>query len=195
MMRCILLLSLLLVVAVPALADPIDPDTDVLGFYFDEEATQVCTEMSPFGQTTLYVTLTHPSRDVIYGVEFGADWEGPLLVLAVSLECGGMIILPPPLDNFIVGWGSVCPLGEVSILARASLLYTGTAGEPVAFRLHGSSPSSLPGDLPVYLAADGELVQCRTPVANGEICAMINGDCGVVATESRRWGAVKSLYR
>lgn len=173
---------------------PVDPDANSLGLYFDTEGTQMEAWSDPFQPVEMYVVLTRPTFDAIYGLEYGITFDG-MFVASVHAVNGGGIIDPPAWDNFILGWLTPMPVSEATWLVHIGGLYIDATQGPVTFRLHGSIPSSLPGNLPVALLADGVLQQLTTPVAPGAVCAQINGEEGIIAIEGAYWGAVKSLYR
>lgn len=191
------LLCAFLILAAPwsVLADePVDPDPNSLGIYFDTDGTQMETWADPFEPLDLYVVLTRPTFDILHGIEFGITVDGAVVGNAVDVNGSGTM-WPPDWENCIFGWSSPLPVGQATWLLRVSLIYTDTTSGQVTFRLHGSSPASLPGDLPVALLADGVLQQLTTPVAPGEVCAQINGEDPIIGTENADWGAIKSLYR
>lgn len=190
-----LFLFVLALFGAPALAEPIDPDADVLGLYFDIEATEVCTSLDPFTPFEAWIILTRPTHEVLLGVEFGIDIAGGEVLQLTQYYNGNSMMWPQPLDNVIAGWVTPLMLEEATWLIRVQFLYVDTTFAPTTFTIHGSNPSSLPGDRPVYLTSDELLVPCRTPGAPGEVSAQINGDCGVVSTRTTTWSALKSLYR
>jgi len=174
----------------------VDTDPDMMGMYFDEDADLPCLDgVAPYSTHNLYIIITNPSFDLLFGWEAGYDLLGPAQVLSTGF--------PPeqlPLDvggnpgNHIVGFGEPMIMGPVNIVAFVAVLYMDTELGPLDFILHGADPGSLPGDLPVVLLADGVLMTLGLSAADG-LVAQINGGCQVVSTENLSFEGIKSLYR
>ena len=174
----------------------VDTDPDMMGMYFDEDADLPCLDgATPYSTHTLFLIITNPSFELLFGWEAGYDLLGSAQVLSTGL--------PPeqlPLDvggnpgNHIVGFGEPMIMGPVNTVAVMMVLYTDTESSPVDFMLHGADPGSLPGDLPVVLLADGVLMTLGLSAEDG-LVAQINGGCQVVATENLSFDGIKSLYR
>ncbi len=191
-MKTTIALLLTMLMAASALAI-IDPDPNTMGLYFDEEANIVCaTGVTPFSQVDLYLTLTSPTFDNLYGFEAGLTLEGEGLVLAVYFS-NPQALNVGDLTNLIVGFGAPTATTEATVVARWTILYTSATLEGLDFYLHGTTPSSLDPMYPTLLLADGELMSVATTVIEGPN-ASING-CPVIAVEEMSFDSVKSLYR
>jgi hypothetical protein len=69
-MKKLVVLLLVSLMATTAFAQ-IDPDTDMLGVYFDMGATDNCLTIGPSVPFFAYVTITNPSAPEVHGLEFG----------------------------------------------------------------------------------------------------------------------------
>lgn len=194
MKKMIILLSMMLVVA--SAWAVVDPDPNMMGFYFDESADTPCVlGAAPYSTHVMHLILTNPTFDELFGFEAGYDVDGPAQVLGTQFAVDDALNVGGP-DNMIVGFGTPMPTTEATLLVSISVLYMSTTDEEVDFFLHGSDPGSIPGNLPVVLLADGVLIQVGLSAATGPT-SLINGDypCGVVATQPMSFDNLKSLYR
>jgi len=191
------LIILLMIMAMASFAfAQVDTDLDMMGMYFDVDADMPCLDgVDPYTTQVIFIMITNPSFELLFGWEAGYDLLGSAQVLSTEL--------PPdqlPLDvggspgNHIVGFGEPMIMGPVNTVAVISVLYMDTELGPLDFMLHGADPGSLPGDLPVVLLADGVLMTLGLSAADG-LVAQINGGCQVVSTENLSFEGIKSLYR
>lgn len=195
MKKLVMLLMASLLVATTASA-VIDPDSDMLGIYFDTTADSPCIEgVEAYAQVPAYVIMTMPSFEELYGIEFGYTKTANLTVLSNTWADPSVTDVGTP-GNHIVGFGSPWVTSEATLISTMTVLYLETTGAPASFTLKGTNPSSINPELPSILLAQGELRTLGLSTLPGEISAMINGVCeGVVASEPATFGAVKSLYR
>jgi len=194
-MKKLLVLLATLAIAGSAFA-VVDPDTNMLGIYFDETADTPCIEgVAPYSQIPTYVILTMPNFDYLYGIEFGYDKTANLTVLSTTWTDPAVTDVGQA-GNHIVGFGNPWPTSEATVIATMNVMYMETAGAPASFALKGSDPSSIDPMLPTALLNNGELITLGTSTLPGTASAQINGGCvDVVATETSTLDAVKSLYR
>lgn len=169
----------------------VDPDNDIMGLYFDTQADTYCVEGVQLNETVpIYLILTHPTADAIYGFEAGYDLVGDAWIEWVDLP--GCNVGSP--DNIIIGFGSAFPTSEATILATIHLRYTDLDLGPLEVFLHGTTPSSVDPAYPVILLEDGVLQSTGLSVQEGST-VQINGWCSVVQTKTMSFDTIKSLYR
>ncbi len=176
----------------------IDPGENSVGLYFDENADIFCQDgIGPFETIYMYLILANPTFDSLYGWECGMEMVGNAIFLGFQFHPGYMGWPPNSFDNMIIGYGTPYPTTMATPLVRLSFLYTDTNLEPVAFFVHGTTPSSIDPEYPTLLTIlDNEpvLIMANLSVEEGP-AAQINGVCMVVATENLSFDSVKSLYR
>ena len=120
---------------------------NVVGVFFDPEATVTCAEALPDIPVQAYVCLLQSSAsDCIDGWELRIDVQGDADVGAWQLEHSGLNVFPPPEFQVATVPPDRLPAGPVVVLARFTVTPRSTA--PVAIFL---GPISLP-TLPGYMA-------------------------------------------
>ncbi len=171
----------------------VDPDPNSMGLYFDEGADVYCVDGIAFAdQVTVYLILTNPTFDLLYGWEGGIDVVGEAVVLSRNFY--HMVCFPGDLDSMHVGFGSPSPTEPATPLLALQVLYMVQDLGPVDFFLHGAFPSSIDPEYPSLLLADGVLIMAGLSVDEGPT-AQINGGCTVVSTERISFDRFKSLHR
>jgi hypothetical protein len=192
-MKLCLILPICFAMCLPA-AGSVDGGPNCISLFFDEGAEVNCLEGVEVGELVhMYVVLTNPTHDIIYGFEFGYDVAGEADVFMFGIN--DPVVWPGgPFNNFIVGFSYPYPTAESTVLAWQQMIYQDSSSGPVEFFPHGSSPSSLDPNYPVLLVENGELIQCNM-LTDGSAMAVINGDCNVVPIEVRSFDSLKSLYR
>jgi len=172
----------------------IDPDPDIMGFFFDLEADNPCVEgIAPYAQIPMYLVITNPTFDALYGFEFGYDIDGQGMVLNMVYANPSVIDVGSP-GNHIAGFGSPSPTTPVTLLATLAILYMDTTMAPLNFFMHGTTPSSIDPQYPVVLLADGVLQSVGIFDYYGDITSTINSIC-YSATDEISLEGIKSLYR
>jgi hypothetical protein len=180
-----------------------DPAPDRIGIYFDTNADRSTTTVPTFMLDTAYIVVTNPTFPSLYRLE--ASIRAPQSsVFWIAADVAGGGTNTATLPEFAVTYEARYPTQPVTILATVTFLVA-QAG-PVCLVLAGISSSAIPGDLPVVWTSP-EIALAIEPsrlYANG-VAASINDDTwpapylpyceDVVATESRSWGVLKSLYR
>lgn len=165
---------------------------DALGLYFSDStfsAETASTTVTPGFMMAGYIVLTNPTGVLIDGYEVGitctaGDFAIPLTSLFFDLNAGTTA-------NQIVTFLSPKPVvAGGTVLSTIFFTTNSLALETIAFG--ASSPSSLPGDLPVIDYGAGGLVACGRPFGT-PVVAWLNGQA--VATEGSSWGAVKATFR
>lgn len=122
---------------------------DMIGLYFDGEATQDCAPVSAQELRTAYLCLSNPTGDGIAGWECRVTWEGGVDVYGWQVEgTGPLNVFTPP--EFQVGLGVPHPGAPVTVLASALVMPTST--EDVWFFVKPLFQPSIPG---VACYADG----------------------------------------
>jgi len=174
----------------------IDPDPDSMGFYFDTGAEMPCVDgVENMDTLTIYLILTNPTAQEIFGWEAGYDTVGDIALLSTEINCPSaccMSVGGP--QNLIIGFGVPLPTSEALILAEITILYMNEELAPVDFILHGTEPSSLDPAYPTILLAEGVLQSTGISSAGGSM-AQINGGCSVVSVEPLKFEYIKALYR
>ena len=184
-----LLLALLLATSASAI---IDPDPDHIGLYFDLEADMFCIDgVYPLEMKDLYLILTNPSFEYVYGFEAGLSWEGLVDVLSVEIN-NPQALNVGTTTNLIVGFGTPLPTEPATLLATWQVLYLEMEGDVVFFDLHGSEPSSIDPLYPAVVIGDGEVMALGTSGGTSPE-AQINW-CGS-PVDRVSFDRSKSLYR
>lgn len=193
-MKKLVVLLMVIFVATSAFAI-VDEDPNSMGFYFDTEADETCVEgATAYSTHNMFLVLTNPDFDNLFGFEAGFDVVGEANILSLAFT-NPQALNVGQTDNMIVGFGSPSVTSPITTVAVLEVLYMSTAGDPLEFFMHGSTPSSIDPAYPVFLLADGVLIQGGMSVVAGDPSAQINAGCTVVATESMSFDNVKSLYR
>lgn len=180
---------LVIAIAVPLLAQPLDSRPDGMGVFFDETASQPClADPIPFASYTAYLLLTHPSADAV------SRWTVRLTESGVAARIGtwylgGVDILPD--DTWDVSYAvPMVPADNVLALAWLDFVWVGGGENRLGF-------AEIPGDIVCgYWDGLGVYRDCVVwtddPV---EIAVMGSGDlCEAAPTEAMGWGSVKGLF-
>jgi len=201
-------LMLLLVVAVvgictgPAIGT-VNPDPDEIGLYFDLNADTACTTVEPDIPFYAYAIITHPSSQEIWGVEFslcaeisGGD-ESQLFLLEETWAVGWNDVgVWEDLCTGRVG-GFVSPVpqtGENAVLVRFQFMMT--ADLSIKFFIGPYALQAIDDGLPAYLGANDEVLPLSVSSGSPDLpVAAVNGECNVVAVETRPFSSVKCLFR
>jgi hypothetical protein len=191
MKKLVVLLGLAMFMATSAFA-VVDPDTDMMGIYWDANADMPCTAAVTY-PVNMYIILTNPSVETIGGFECAFTIEGAMqpYLLGAVLPANALDVAAG-FQNFIVGLGTPLNTTEATVLATISVL--NAAGMDLDFYLHQASPPSIDGVLPV-IVSDSVLMTLGTSSLPGSVTAHMGSNCTVVATEDASWDSVKSLYR
>lgn len=193
-MKKLVVLLMAMLIATSAFAI-VDPDDNMMGFYFDTEADNPCVSgVAPFTTVDMYLVMTNMTADALYGFEVGYTVEGSAMVLSTTFDNPSVIDVGEA-GNHIVGFGSPTIVAPVTFLATLNVMNMDADSNPIGFTMHGTIPSSIDPAYPVILLAGGELLSVGLSAESG-YGAEINGtDCGVVATDNVSFDSVKSLYR
>lgn len=207
-MKKLVALLLTMLVATSAFA-VIDPDTDMMGFYFDQSGDNNCAAVVNNVPTFVYVLYTSPSVEFVEAFTFGYNisvapgFEALMFKLAEVLPPGGIRVgedgdTVPEGGDFGVGLAEpLFPANGTAVLVSFTFMIL-SPGMEAAFNLTANSIPSLPGnlDLPEIQGPGGGagLMTVGFSTEGGLRSAVMNGDCPV-AEEVDSWGSVKSLYR
>jgi hypothetical protein len=200
-----------LILAVLPAAGPasaqVDPDPNMCGIYFDEEAMVYCTGAAQGGQLTAYFCLTRISA--VSGVAY---WEAAIVVsdpssiLAWSPRGAGVNALTPP--EFAVTLDT--PLPWQSSLVVLEITVEVQTPHPIVFRIAPIGNPSVPPDpfpLPAYAPGShpgfyrtlGYSFGWNLETGISNWCAVINAhdDCAGDPTAGAvtSWGRIKGIYR
>lgn len=208
-MKSIIALSALMVVlSGAAIADPVDPEPNGIGIYFDEGAGPgTYCEMAPMGtQLTAYLCLTRASHQSGF-----TAWEC-LLESSVPGAFTGFSIRGDAVNTatepeFVVDLGTPLPYQLSTVLMDITIEVVWDW--PIGMRpLAVSSPRGPVGNLPAYevAAEPGVFYPLQPPFgleggagSDPNWCAGINDDTCLngpqVAVEDATWGTLKALYR
>jgi hypothetical protein len=181
----------------------IDPDSDMIGVYFDPGATIWCISPGPAGPTDAYLCLTNATATAgVSGWECSIIITEGVFVLDWGYSGAAINALSPP--DFAVGLASPLPW-EPSIV-----LMTMTVGlfnaDPVDITITAQPIPSIEPDpypLPAYAAGDdpgdlrplGYSTGWNTESGEPNLAAVINGECTPTATDESTWGNVKNMYK
>ena len=203
-MKAILVVTVVLLWAGAALAQPADPDPDGIGIYFDEGATTWCTDVASPSQVTAYLCLTRASD-----LSGFVAWEGRIeasdgcTISAFQIRGDGTNNATEP--EFVVTYGT--PLAYALSTVLLDITVDVEWEWAVGLRVWAASTPSGPENLPAY-ATVAEPATFRTlgyswgwDEGSGipNWCAGINDancpDGPSVAAPSATWSGVKALYR
>ena len=196
-MKKLVVLLMAAVFATGAMAQ-IDPDDNMIGVYFDMDATQVCTDAN--GNLVGYVMATNVTYEYIYA------WEAAMFVdnqgmagfvnhVEVPAGIDGLQIGTAP--NIIMAFAAPMPAASIVVIGEFAFGYYGSGISYMTLGANDANPS-LPGQLAVQTGPTAGDIVPFGDSANGGVCAAIGvnpNDCEVVATEDVSFGAVKALYR
>jgi hypothetical protein len=204
-MRTVVAIAALLLATLPrAYADEsVDPVPDRIGVYFDVEASANVAWFGPLANVTMYIILTNPSFENIYGWQAairGVDPEA-LHVLNTTIT-GGSVITGADLQ-FDVTLETPLVAAPVTVLAAVSGFMW--VGNPmVCMSLTGIDDPAIQDTLPLVFAQQDlpTAIQVAQYYENGIVAAinesqhLAGPDCAdLVGVERISWSAVKSSYR
>lgn len=187
------MLLALLIVLLPAFGLASD-ESNQLGFYFEPGAESNCVEAAPYVTVPVYLVLTEPDIDRLYGFEYGVSVEGSYLIQSVAMAGSGPIDVGGSQDNHIVGLGAPLNINGATVLSTLQVFVMDQ--NLIRFDLHNSDPTSVPDapNCPALLLEDDEIVAAALAVPPNLPSARINGMCNP-ETEDGSWDKVKSLYQ
>jgi hypothetical protein len=199
-MKKLVVLLLVSLMATSAFAQ-IDPDTDMLGVYFDMGAMDNCLTVGANIPFFAYVTITNPSAAEVHGLEFGyrvtTTAPGSLFRLLNSLPAGAVDLgnnTDLMVGDYVVGLAS--PLPGSPVVPFVTWQFMLLVPQTVEIFLGSSIVPAIDDGLPAYEIGGSILplgLSTGDPAA-GIPVATVNGDCPV-AIENASFGSVKSLYR
>ena len=193
-----------------AVAPPIDPNPDGMGFYFDTEGAEFCMTVDDWtpaigaGPTiTAYLLVTRPDTPfpTIQAWEAHIEIETNSFAphpAAVYLTPGMADYNGDP-DDWVVSNLPITITGDATMIARIEITWLGFEGHAQATILLDGVDGSLSfPDGPGYAAEAGFPTPCQPYHGNWGICAWINTtglECGPdIANDAMTWGEVKGLY-
>jgi hypothetical protein len=172
----------------------LNPEDNVIGPYFDPSADLDCVEgLGMNAQIPVYIILTNPTFNELYGFEMGLDVDGNLIVLGEEFQNAQALNVGSS-GNYIVGFGQPTYTEQATILMTLNVLHLGTPESPSHIALHGASPCSVDDNLPAVLLADGEIMPMALHSEYRNFVYVVNGSCSF-ENEEVSWDGVKSLYR
>jgi hypothetical protein len=194
--RAFLVPILGLLLALPVAAQP---DSDVIGIYFDLQAHDTCWDCISVGQQlSAYLILTNLSAPPS-GMEAKISVDLPATVVDLGFQPIGPIIwIVPPQDGEVyMGW-SEPPAPELVPVIEMRYLFLGEAR--LDFFVGPVSSPSIPG-WPAYVTAEEPPRTLPLIPVSGSVderVAWIDTTCDTcfpLASPTDTWGGVKSLYR
>ncbi len=198
MKKLVVLIGLVSLVFSSGAMAQIDPDDDMLGIYFDVNATIFCADAPVGAPSPAYLCLTNPTYvgqdgEAVSGWECNVEVTEGVFILAWLLTEGAVNVSLPP--DFIVGLATPLPWSPVIVLMELTVGVF--APGAINFTLHPSDTPSFDPPSPGYAAGDdpGLLIPLGYSAGGEVVCAVINGDCNVTADEDATWGSVKSMYK
>ncbi len=193
-------ISLVLIAMLGGMGQVFAQEDNLLGLYFDPFGDLDCIEagtLSPYTPISLYLILQNPTFEVLGGLEFGMEIEGPAMVTNWAYPNGFQGFNFGSDGQFMIGFQGPMPIVESNILMTFHLFYIGTSHEGVCITLSGYEPSSLDPLYPTFVDSVGVMVSGAVNNGiDGACTARISETpCGVVATDSHSWDSLKSMYR
>lgn len=192
-MRNLITLIIAMLIASPSSAN-IETGENMMGFYFDEEANVTTIWNAPSTSWhTMYMILVNPTFDILNGFEVGYTIVGDGMILLTTFHHPVMEDVGSP-GNHIISIGSPMPMLQVNVLMTLTVFYMDAdADDPLAFFIHGTTPSSLDPDYPTALIEGFELISLGISTWDG-YSSVIYGD-GIVSTNNQTLDSLKTLYR
>lgn len=206
MKSSLVILILVMCTGFAALADPVDPDPNGIGTFFDEGAVNEswCATAATGSQLTAYLCLTRATDTSGF-----TNWEGriessvPGSLVGFSIRGDGTNSAVEP--EFVVSYGTPLPyqISTVLLEITVEVVWQWSTG----LRVWPASAPSGSVELPAYATVASAGVyqtlgysfgwDAGTKVPNW--CAAINDDTCLsgpsVPTDSATWGGIKALYR
>jgi hypothetical protein len=191
----IVLLSLLIAAAVAA--DPIDPDPNTVGVYFDTYAEEVCSDY--VGNQAGFVIATHVTYEAIYAWQLAfhidsQDLAGWVDYPDLPFGLAGQIVPDWPNVDFYY----VEPLpgnSPVVVLAEFAYGYYGVGAAWITLGPHEGYGTWLPGQITFQVGPEPTDIVPFGDTGSGGPSAYIGYDCDIVAAQEVSFGTVKALYR
>jgi hypothetical protein len=180
-------------------AQPVDPDDDGIGIYFDPCACNNCVTMD-VGMHRGFLVITHPTSPAgVRGWEAKVWADGPIDITGVVMQGSFINVGTPP--EYMVGTAEplINPFTYPAVVVATVNFFLSSAATPSRFFIDGVFFHSLPEKVPAYLdGADYSIIKKLQQSTGGPTIpvALINGTCDdVVAAEVETWGDVKALFR
>lgn len=199
-----ILACVLLTLSGAALGDPVDPDPNGIGVFFDEGGEVLCVDTAVGNQLTAYLCLTRAADQTGF-----TAWEGRLEASApnvlVDFTLRGDATNAATEPEFVVSLGTPLPYQLSTVLLEMTV----EASWEWAISLRvwpASSPRGI-ANLPAYETAGnpGVFTALQYPLGWDEDTEVPNWGAGInndncpggplVATEGQTWGTLKALYR
>ena len=203
-------LIVMMLLAACASAEPIDPDPDGMGVYFDTEGMEYCIVVDDWvpgpgagpGVIDAFLLVTRPDTPF----PTIQAWEAQINITTNSYLAPVVTLTPGAADydadpeDYVVGAGgaNANPItGNATVIANIALEFLGFEGTASVIVTMGGVPGSLSfPDGPGYAAEAGFPSPCQSRFGVWGGNAWINADCHgwIIANEELTWGTVKSLY-
>lgn len=199
-MKKFLVMFAITVLVVPAVfAQPVDPDPNGVGVYFDLAGTDLCLESFPGAIFNAYVLITNPTAadvtafeaqcsvdtDIVFG--FGGDW---------SLAAGATNVGTAENGEFFAAWVPALPISG-DVIQVAGWGGYAVAGSYANFFIQPVThvAQSVPGEC-VYVASidPGTKIVLQPPTGDWNSPVATIGTSCIVGEEPMSWGEVKSLF-
>ena len=172
----------------------LNPEPNLLGLYFDEQAEVNCIEgVPPYQIVSMYAILTNPTMDEIVGFEFGLDVVGSTIFMETVVP-GNIFWDPVEYVRYVVNFGYPYPLGPINMLVSFTVLYFEPNMAPVAFFMREADVPSGPWDQPGVILPGGEFVPVVVNLSLGDMTASLNEVCAL-PTQPRTFEGLKALFR
>ncbi len=177
---------------------------NLLGLFYDHEASIDEYEISGAGQHSLYLVLMSPvNNDFDGGGMQAVSYVGGFECSITPASGDVLLSTTYPLDalnvgdttNQVVGFGSGLPVDSNNMVTLATFEVFSMGNNPEGYRLSPVSPSSLPNTM-AYLDfqdPDNNLVDMAPASGSYDRPVFIFGDYSV--EEEQSWGSVKSLFQ
>lgn len=194
------LITLAVLLVATAASAQIDSEPNMIGVYFDSEATVYCSGAS--GTQVGYVMLTNVTYDAVYAWEAAflvelVDFNGYVNHVRVPSDLLGFQIGVAP--NVIMSYAEPIPVAStVIVVGEFDFGYFGTGTACIRLGANDANPS-IPGHVAVQVGATAEyIVEFGRSLPDGD-CAGLGPDdcsaCNIVADGSMTFGGLKALYR
>jgi len=201
MKRSAVALAVLVLVASSAFAVG-DQGPNMLGFYFDTDATVWFDVDESVVARDIYLVLTNPTVGEIVGWEAAYDVYGSADLVDSEVFHAGVNSAGG--TAFEVVYPSPLPCDGPTVLASITVIAWDNSENCIM--LFGVDAPSVPGDLPVLYLEGGAFLQAETCVFEGsQASAQYNGDGPVIGSpwpceqvtpvSGVSWSALKGLFR
>ncbi len=199
-MRKKLVATLVAVLALSAVAVAQPSGNDIMGIYFDPDATQFCSEQQANSALTFYLLLVNPTGAQITAWECKVEWDqldggffGNWTFANDGINVGDT---SDPLNTLLAVGVGANPIQTqpVTLLATWSGFWgSGTEGSVFKVQPYPGTASFDP-PAPGYAVNDVDSVPCGVPSGDFDLpVARITQTCGLPA-ETSSWSGVKALY-